>query len=87
MKEPGLCDHRDLIANSVYPLDSRIIGVPLNDEEKRSWLKFEETEKWRRECAEYEKDFIEVNHPFVPVVSGFAVAAFNELCRMVGFFV
>nr|XP_043622464.1 uncharacterized protein LOC122594048 [Erigeron canadensis] len=86
---------KDVLAESIYPLDSRILLVPLNQEaeEHNHWLKFLDLSRWMRAGLPafynsyglqlYTREFaIELDHPFVPVVSDFAVAAFNELCRM-----
>ncbi|PWA93184.1 hypothetical protein CTI12_AA073490 [Artemisia annua] len=92
----------DVFAESIYPLDSRILLVPLNEDQHKCWLKFQDSAKWRwkhlnvlretgflevhlrenKRCFHCGEVSIEVDHPFVPVVGDFAVAAFNELCRM-----
>lgn len=39
---------KDVFEESIYPLDSRILLVPLNEEELKCWLKFEENVRWQR---------------------------------------
>lgn len=127
MEAPSTLSIKDVFTESIYPLDSRILLVPLNEEESESWLKLKDLASSHvytisdsysalyihtfmstctLSCANSPVNFllsqgalfntsemddelrevsIELDHPFVPVVSDFAIAAYNELCRMVGF--
>lgn len=53
----------------------------------REFAFLEAQKREHKRCFQCAEASVEVDHPFVPVVSDFAVAAFNELCRMVGFYV
>lgn len=89
MEAPSTLTIKDVFTESIYPLGSRILLVPLNEEESESWLKLKDLASSHRalfETSEMDDQLreasIELDHPFVPVVSDFAIAAYNKLCRM-----
>ncbi|PWA86441.1 hypothetical protein CTI12_AA063030 [Artemisia annua] len=86
---PSTLSIKDVFPESIYPLDSRILLVPLNEEESQSWLKLKDIAsshgalfKMSEMDDELREVSIELDHPFVPVLSDFAISAYNELCRM-----
>ncbi|PWA42875.1 hypothetical protein CTI12_AA540920 [Artemisia annua] len=79
MEVSGSYNRKDVLAESMYPRDSRILLVPMNQEARECWLEFTKDALWREDEGEV---LVDPHHPIVILMSNFAVSAFNELCRM-----
>ncbi|GKA10295.1 hypothetical protein Tco_0689728 [Tanacetum coccineum] len=79
MEVSGSYNRKDVLAGSMYPPDSRIFLVPMNQALRECWLKFKKIALYLEDEGEL---LVDPHHPIVQIMSDFAVSAFNELCRM-----
>ncbi|GKA78014.1 hypothetical protein Tco_0784551 [Tanacetum coccineum] len=79
MEVSGSYNRKDVLAESMYPPDSRIFLVPMNQALRECWLKFKKIALYLEDEGEL---LVDPHHPIVQIMSDFVVSAFNELCRM-----
>nr|GFA26800.1 hypothetical protein [Tanacetum cinerariifolium] len=80
----------DLYNESGYPRGSRILYVGLKDLESVPWSWFTvhpvcQHAPWAIGWEAIGKVLIDLDHPVVPVISNFAITAFNKLCSLSDF--